>query len=142
VKSKPPEDVPNPPDRPIRLDIWLWSSRFYTTRKIATEAIKGGHISVNGQKGKPGKAVKIGDKLIIKKFSQHYHITILGLSEKRLGAPLAQALYEESEQSKQLRERNLALQKQLHQSVRYDKRKPGKRDRRRMLAFKRQNMEI
>ena len=115
---------------------------FYKTRKYATEAIKGGHVAVNGQRGKPAKAVKPGDQLRIKRFPVEYLVTIVGLSEKRLGAPFAAKLYEESEQSQIDRENKLQQLKDQRQGLRYDRKRPGKRDRQKMLKVKNQAPEI
>ena len=119
-----------------RLDIWLWASRFYKSRKIATEAINAGHVSINGQKGKPGKNIRVNDQLIVKKNFQRFHIEVLGLSTKRLGAPLAQALYLESEHSRETREQEAQQRKQLHAGLTYDSRRPSKRDRKSMVKLK------
>ena len=36
----------------MRLDKWLWAARFFKTRALATEAINGGKIHLNGQRAK------------------------------------------------------------------------------------------
>ena len=130
------EDPPNQ----CRLDIWLWSSRFYKTRKIATEAINGGHVSINGQKGKPGKSVRIQDRLIIKKNFQRFHIEVVNLSTKRLSAPLAQQLYQETPESEAQRELETAQRKKMVAGLTYDQRKPNKRNRKQMMKLKRDNL--
>ncbi|NKB78208.1 MAG: RNA-binding protein [Gammaproteobacteria bacterium] len=122
-----------------RLDTWLWASRFFKSRKLATEAIKAGHISLNGQKAKPGKGLKIRDQLTIRKHQLQYHIDIIALSEKRLSAPLAQALYFESEEGKFNREIQLNAQKELRSGLSFDRNKPNKRDRSSMLKVKYQH---
>ncbi|NKB63720.1 MAG: hypothetical protein GKR95_16945 [Gammaproteobacteria bacterium] len=126
------------PSAVCRLDTWLWASRFYKSRKLATEAIKAGHISVNGQKSKPGKRVRISDQLSIKKHQLKYQVEIRSLSEKRLGAPLAQTLYHESEDSRLHRDEQLRVQKELRSGLSFDKYKPNKRARLNMLRVKQQ----
>ncbi len=121
-----------------RLDTWLWASRFYKSRKLATEAIKGGHIAVNTQRAKPSKLVKLEDEVRIRRFPQTFVVIITGLSEKRLGAPLARELYCETEQSREEREAKNLLMKNQRAGIQYDRQKPDKRKRQRMLAVKNQ----
>lgn len=121
-----------------RLDVWLWASRFYKTRKIAADALKGGHISVNNQRGKPAKTVKVGDELRIKRFPVEFTVTISNLSDKRLSASLAAGLYVESELSQTARQEKLQLLNDQRQGLRYDHKRPGKRDRQKMLSVKNQ----
>ncbi len=121
-----------------RLDTWLWASRFYKSRKLATEAIKGGHIAVNTQRAKPSKLVKIQDQVRIRKFPQTYIVSIESLSNKRLSAPLAAEMYKETDSSKIEREEKNLLMKAQRAGIRYDRQKPDKRDRQKMLDVKNQ----
>ena len=121
-----------------RLDTWLWASRFYKSRKIANEAIKGGHVAVNQQRAKPSKTVRVSDEIKVRRFPQTFVVVITGLSEKRLSAPLAAELYEETEASRTQREEKLQLMRDQRAGLRYDRKRPGKRDRERMLRVKNQ----
>jgi ribosome-associated heat shock protein Hsp15 len=121
-----------------RLDIWLWASRFYKTRKIASDAIKGGHISVNGKRSKPARTIKTGDQIKIKRFPVEYTVIVHRVSDKRLGAALAAELYCETEQSQFDRETKLQQLKDQREGLRYDRKRPGKRDRQKMLKVKNQ----
>lgn len=121
-----------------RLDIWLWASRFHKSRKLATEAIKGGHVSVNGKRAKPSRQVSVGDRLRIRRFPQEFTVHITGLSLKRLSAPLAAELYRETDQSLAARQQKQQLMRDQRAGLRYDRRKPGKRDRKKMLKVKQQ----
>lgn len=47
----------------MRLDLWLWAMRLYKTRNLAAEAIKGGHVKVNGAAAKPAHGVKPGERV-------------------------------------------------------------------------------
>ena len=87
----------------VRLDKWLWATRFFRTRPLATEAITGGKVHVNGQRVKPGKILCIGDKLSIRHRRNLYVIIVRGLASRRGPASQASLLYEESEESRQNR---------------------------------------
>ena len=50
----------------MRLDKWLWAARFFKTRSLASDAVDGGKVKVNGGSAKPAKDVKIGDRLDIR----------------------------------------------------------------------------
>lgn len=92
----------------VRLDRWLWATRFYKTRSLASNAIKRGRIKVNAQNAKPSRLISIGDKVRIRKAQLIYDIGVLGLIEKRVGAKIAQTLYTETTNSVQLRETRMA----------------------------------
>ena len=51
-------------DERVRLDKWLWAARFFKHRSLATEAVDGGKIQLNGIRVKPAKEVKIGDTVV------------------------------------------------------------------------------
>lgn len=117
-------------DAATRLDKWLWAARFYKTRQLAAEAVKGGHVEVNGVRAKPARGVKIGDWLSIRKTPFDFDVTVTDLRERRVSAKEAQTLYEESAESIDKRERvRLTLRSRANQVV-FDNKKPDKRDRR------------
>lgn len=84
---------------PVRLDRWLWAARFFKTRAMATDAIRGSHIQLNCQRVKPAKGVTIGDQIEIRKGDVVFTVDVVGLSSKRAAAPIAQQLYRETEDS-------------------------------------------
>ncbi|MBF0194488.1 MAG: RNA-binding protein [Magnetococcales bacterium] len=88
-----------------RLDKWLWAARFFKTRSLATQAVNGGKVHLNGERCKPGRAMATGDKLDIRRGTFIYSVTILGLSNRRGPAKEAVLLYEESQESIEKRER-------------------------------------
>jgi len=116
----------------LRLDKWLWASRFFKTRKLATEAINGGKVHLNGVRIKPSRAVKAGDMLDITREGFRYHIEVLGLNDKRRPAKEAQRLYEEDEESIRKREQERELRKLNSASVHQSDKKPNKKERRQM----------
>jgi len=121
---------------PARIDKWLWAARFFKTRSVAREAISGGKVHLNGYRVKPGRALKPGDSLRIQRGEEEYTINIVELSTRRGPATVAQTLYEETEESRNQRER-LATQRKLEreQSTKRERR-PDKRQRRRLVRFK------
>lgn len=83
----------------VRIDKWLWAARFFKTRSIATDAVEGGKIKLNGERPKPAKAVKVGDRLEVRSGPFTFAIAVLALSDKRGPATEAAKLYAESEES-------------------------------------------
>jgi ribosome-associated heat shock protein Hsp15 len=122
----------------IRLDKWLWAARFFKTRKLATEAIAGGKVHLNGQRTKPGKGIKIGDELTINKSGYAWEISITAITGQRRSAKDAVLLYQETPESFVKRQQQLQEQrdhKELLGLFGIDK-KPDKKQRRLIHQFK------
>lgn len=122
----------------VRLDKWLWAARFFKTRSMAREAVSGGKIHLNGNRAKPAKLLSPGDELRIQRGEDEFIITVVELSSRRGPASVAQALYEESEDNRQRREK-LAEERRLQYQQRGGlerERRPDKRQRRRLIRFK------
>jgi len=83
----------------MRLDKWLWAARFYKTRALAAEEIEKGRVQVNGQAAKPARAVRVQDRIEIRQTGSARELLVLGLSALRGPAPVARALYRETEAS-------------------------------------------
>lgn len=98
--NKPPVN----PVTDLRADQWLWAARFFKTRSLAKQAIDGGKIDVNDAGCKPAKALHVGDMLRISRGEERQEVEVLGLSDKRGPASVAQALYRETETSRVARE--------------------------------------
>ena len=120
----------------LRLDKWLWAARFFKTRAIAVEAIKGGKVHLNNTRVKPSRLVHIGDQIDVTRGVDRYHCVIEGLNDKRRPAKEAQLLYVESEESLQKREEEQAMRKIQNASVARPDKKPNKKQRRRIIQFK------
>lgn len=121
----------------MRLDKWLWAARFFKTRKLATEAINGGKVHLNGQRTKPGKEVKPGSKLRIHKGALEWNIEVLVLPAQRRPASEAVTFYREEEASREKREKLIEQQRLLREAApRPPAQRPGKRDRRLIHHFK------
>ncbi|HET9454866.1 MAG TPA: RNA-binding S4 domain-containing protein [Gemmatimonadaceae bacterium] len=120
----------------VRIDKWLWAARFYKTRSLATDAVDGGKIQLNGESVKPAKTVKIGDEVRIRTGPYEYVVLVQGLAERRGSPAVAQALYEERADSVAARER---LREQLRLApaafTYEEKGRPTKKDRRELQRF-------
>lgn len=116
----------------VRLDRWLWAARFFKTRGLAQDAVEGGHIRLNGERVKPARALKAGDRLEIRIGVYEWHITVRNLTVRRGPATVARLLYEESEASRLARQAQVAERRTgIHPSTALQGR-PTKRDRRRL----------
>ena len=114
----------------MRIDKWLWAARFFKTRSLAGRVCDLGRIEWNGQTAKPSREVRVGDMLRVKNDSGEFQVEVLALSEMRGPAAVAQTLYRETEESRELR---LKLAEERKAMPRFeDERvgKPSKRDRR------------
>jgi ribosome-associated heat shock protein Hsp15 len=121
----------------VRIDKWLWAARFFKTRGTATEAVVGGHVHVNGERVKPARDVKLGDRLEIRRGQQRFTVVVTGLAERRGPAAAAAELYEETPESVAERERRRE-ERRLAKPVGADlTARPTKRDRRRLDALRR-----
>ena len=122
----------------IRLDKWLWAARFFKTRAIAREMVQSGKVHYNGHRAKPSKSVELGAMIKVPAGWDSRTIEVLGLSDKRLSAALAQALYAETAESVTKREENQAARKlNAFHSPKPDNR-PDKKQRRQIIKFKQQ----
>ena len=119
----------------VRIDKWLWASRFYKTRSLAADAVDGGKVQVNGERVKPAKLLKPGDALSIRNGPYAWDITVLMLSERRGSAAEAAKLYSESGDSRKAREEKIAMIKSERQSNPFPGGRPTKRARRQIIKF-------
>ena len=87
------------PETTQRIDRWLWCARFYKSRSLATEAISNGRVEINGVRAKPSRPVRVGDLVMVAQPPFRREIKVLALSPRRLGAALAENLYQESDES-------------------------------------------
>lgn len=71
-----------------RIDKWLWATRIFKTRSIATEACKKGRVAIDGITVKPSRTVKVGETVSVRKPPVTYTFEVIGLTEARVGAKL------------------------------------------------------
>jgi ribosome-associated heat shock protein Hsp15 len=120
-----------------RIDKWLWAARFFKTRSLASEAVVGGRVHVNGTRVKPAKDVRAGDTVEISIGELRWTVVVTGVAERRGPAKAAQALYEETAESVARRER-LAAERRLARPLGAESgARPTKQDRRRLDALRR-----
>lgn len=121
----------------LRIDRWLWCARFFKSRSAAAEAVRGGHVRVNGQRVKPAHAVKIGDALQVASSNGAERDVAIAVIPKRRGpAPEAAASYVESPQSIERRRKAAEENKARVAYLPPTAGKPDKRTRRLLLRVR------
>ncbi|HEX7363029.1 MAG TPA: RNA-binding S4 domain-containing protein [Bryobacteraceae bacterium] len=116
----------------VRMDKWLWAARFFKTRTLAARACELGRVECRGQLVKPAREVRIGEMLRIKNDSGEFRVEVLLLSEMRGPASVAQTIYRETEESRELRRKLLEERKTMPRIEALGEGKPSKRDRRKL----------
>jgi len=116
----------------VRIDKWLWAARFFKTRTMAARACELGRVDWNGQTAKPAREVRTGDRLKVKTEGGLFEIEVLGLSEMRGPAAVAQTLYRETESSREARMKAIEERKAAPNFEYLREGKPSKRDRRQL----------
>jgi ribosome-associated heat shock protein Hsp15 len=119
------------PDR-VRVDRWLWAARFVKSRTLATEAVKGGRVRVNGERVKPSRDLRSGDRVEITLGRERRTVVVLALAERRGPASAAALLYAETPESVVERERLTAQARLARPGGADSGPRPTKRDRRRI----------
>jgi len=120
----------------IRLDKWLWATRFYKTRALAAQAVTGGKVHLNGNRIKPSRTVKTGDCFEIQRGQERFEVVVKGLSERRASAVIALGLYQETESSIENREIENEKRKLAAMQRPRSESRPDKKQRRKIRQFK------
>lgn len=127
----------------MRLDKWLWAARFYKTRSLATDEIGKGRINVNAQPVKPSRELRAGDRIELRQGPVLRTIVVVALSDIRGPAPVAQALYTETEESIALREKVARERRESSEpSLAIEQGRPTKRDRRKLTDWNRWSASV
>jgi len=121
----------------VRIDKWLWAARFFKTRSLAKQAIEGGKVRVDGDRVKPSKEIEAGVQLKIRQGWDDKEVLVIGLSEQRRGAPEAQKLYTETQQSIEQRAHNAEQRKATGAAQIASATKPNTKQRRQIQRIKR-----
>ena len=120
----------------VRLDKWLWAARFFKTRSLATAAVDAGDVRLGRDRVKPARDVKPGDLLQVRRGDDAMDVVVVALSDVRGPAPVAQRLYEETEESRR-RRAAAAERRSLAREPALDiKGRPTKRDGRTLRRFR------
>ena len=123
----------------VRIDKWLWAARFFRTRSLARDAIKGGKVQIEGVRVKPGRMLSVGDCLTIRRGDDEFTITVEDIGDRRLSAPLASEKYTEDPEAKARREA-AEEKRRLDREARQERlRRPDKRERRQIVRFTRRD---
>lgn len=115
----------------MRIDKYLWCTRYYKTRNLASTAVKKGQIKVNGSVVKPSREVYPMDQIVLRKDQIEHQLTVLDIPESRVGAKLVD-IYRKDTTPKEAFEHNELLQ---FAKTHYRKKglgRPTKKDRRDM----------
>lgn len=121
---------------PVRIDKWLWAARFFKTRSLATDAVDGGKVQVNGERAKPSKSVRPGDEVRVRVGPYEHIVNVTGTAERRGSAPEAARLYTETDASAAAREKLHWQLKAAAPAIDPEKGRPTKRDRRDLERFR------
>jgi ribosome-associated heat shock protein Hsp15 len=125
------------PSAGIRIDKWMWAARFFKTRAQASRACDIGRIECNGMRAKPAREVRAGDRLCIENDGGRFEVDVLAVSALRGPASVAHTLYRETEASREARLKLAEERKAMRQYAPLPERRPTKRDRRRIIQFRR-----
>jgi len=125
----------------LRIDKWLWCARFFKTRSLASAAVAGGKVHVNGERAKPSRAVRPGDVLDITTGFDAFTVEILAIPARRGPATEARQCYRESEASVARRERIREQRRLAALAAPQTPGRPDKHTRRELLRFQRRQGE-
>jgi ribosome-associated heat shock protein Hsp15 len=80
----------------VRLDVWLDVACLFKTRSEAQKACRGGKVDLNGQSGKPHRALHVGDQLrITRAAGRRQQVIVKAVAEQHLPKADARLLYED-----------------------------------------------
>ena len=118
----------------LRVDRWLFYCRFFKTRVLATDAVTGGHVKVNGERTTPGNRVKCGDRIDLVRERLPYLLTVTDIPSRRGPAAEARQCYVEDEETVRQRELQTAALKQDRMLMPTTKGRPDKHTRRKLRS--------
>lgn len=128
--------VANETLKEVRADVWLWAARMYKTRGLAKQAIDGGKVAVNGAGCKPAKTLHVGDRLRLTRGEERLELEVVALSDQRGPASVAQALYQETEESRLAREQAREQRRLSGAGLNRPSTRPNKQERRELRRLK------
>jgi ribosome-associated heat shock protein Hsp15 len=130
-------------ERDLRLDKWLWAARLYKTRALAAEDVLRGRVLINDLPAKPARALRPGDRLLLRSGATPRELIVRSLSRLRGPAAQAQALYEETAASREARERAVLRRREAADPAEaIEQGRPTKRERRRLASWQRWSASV
>lgn len=120
----------NSNEKGLRVDRWLWFTRFYKTRMLASAAVRGGHVRINGERAKPGDRVEPGDILELVTNRLPYRLTVVSIPPRRGPAAEARSCYQEDEAARRERLEMTAILKGDRRHLPRTRGRPDKHTRR------------
>lgn len=120
----------------VRIDKWLWAARFFKARTLASDAVDGGKVQVNGVRVKPAKEVRIGDRVELSHYDAEWVMVVTGLADKRGPASVARTLYAETPESAAARQAKAEQRRFQSEPSDAIQGRPTKRDRRVIDRFR------
>jgi ribosome-associated heat shock protein Hsp15 len=124
-------------DDRVRIDKWLWAARFFKTRSLATREIDLGRVRVEGERVKPAREVRPGERIEILLGCLRIEIVVRSLSQVRSPAPFARRLYEETPASIERRERQAERRRYGAEPAATIKGRPTKKEGRALRSVRR-----
>jgi ribosome-associated heat shock protein Hsp15 len=120
------------PGATLRVDKWLWHSRFHKSRGVAADAVSAGHVQLNGERVKPARSVKVGDRLAVQREGETVEGVVTGLPVRRGPAVTMVNAFCEDVTSRERRAKEAALRKLYGGAMPHPETKPDKRQRRQL----------
>ena len=113
----------------MRIDKYLWSTRYYKTRNMAAEACKKGHVRINGKTAKPSREVYKQDEIIVRKNQINYELSVLDVPSSRVSAKLVD-IYRKDTTPKEVFQNQELMQLNKKQYRQKGEGRPTKKERR------------
>jgi ribosome-associated heat shock protein Hsp15 len=133
------KQLPSPADSQDRhrIDKWLWHVRLFKTRSLASDAVSGGKVKIDGERIKPAHALRVGQLVSVTVGERSIEVEVIDLPPRRGSAPQAQACYAETASSVE-RSARRREQQRLAALVRPQlDHRPDKRERRQLEQLRR-----
>lgn len=121
-----------PPADSLRIDRWLFYCRFFKTRSLATAAVVGGHVKLNGERTTPGSRIKCGDRIDLIRERLPYLLNVVEIPSRRGPAAEARDCYREDEETVRQRDLQTAALRQDRMLMPKTDGRPDKRTRRKL----------
>lgn len=124
-----------------RLDRWLWCARFFKSRTLASTAVSGGRVHLNGARVKPAHVLRPGDRIDMSVGARAMEVVVRGIPDRRGPAPEARRCYEETPESVARGIEDANRRRMAGAAAPRPAGRPDKRDRRRLAALARRQTE-